>query len=268
MRLCVIVPFLLCLFEPLAWADDPALASPRHPDALLHFKRGNRLYRVRKINEAISSYQAGAAIEPVPVFDFNLGQSYRQSGKYQEAVWHYERFLRQGQPRSDLRALVLSLIARVKGELERQAVSQPPVESLPPPKPFAMSEPLQHHPSSRAEERRGIPVRRRLAIALGAGGFAIAGLGLAFGLRAQSFEDDAAALCAMRSCERADEANGLIDRGKTSALYANVAFGAGGAAILGAAVLWFVGNAGEHENTTVVPLVSRTSAGIAASLRF
>lgn len=36
----------------------------------------------------IVEYNAGALVEPAPVFDYNLGQSYRQLGKYREALWH------------------------------------------------------------------------------------------------------------------------------------------------------------------------------------
>jgi len=75
----------------------------------------------------------------------------------------------------------------------------------------------------------------------------------------------------MPSCSRADEANALLERGETSALYANVAYGVGAAALLAAAVLWFTGAPDEYEpahQATVVPRFSGTFAGIDLSMRF
>ena len=103
---------------------------------------------------------------------------------------------------------------------------------------------------------------------MGPAGLAVVGLGVGLGVRARSFQDDAAAICPMESCARANEANELIDRGKTNARYANVAFGVGGAAILGTVVLWITGSPTERKNTAILPQVSSTFTGVAGSLRF
>jgi hypothetical protein len=113
-----------------------------------------------------------------------------------------------------------------------------------------------------------MPLQRKLAIGVGVAGAAAIGLGVVLGLRAEAFEDDADAICPMSACGRAEEAAKLIDRGKTNALYANVAFGVGGAAILGATVLWITGAPREHKGTVLAPQVSRSFAGVTASMRF
>jgi hypothetical protein len=46
-----------------------------------HLIRGNRLYNTRAFDAAIEAYKAGALAEPAPVFDYNLGQTYRQLGR-------------------------------------------------------------------------------------------------------------------------------------------------------------------------------------------
>lgn len=132
MRNWILIALLLCMLAPPAWADDPALAQPKEPAARLHFTQGNRLYRVRKFDEAVAEYQAGAVIEPAPVFDYNLGQCYRKLGKHADAIWHYERFLRNGQPEGELHALVTDFLRQLREELARKPAPAPPAEAEPP----------------------------------------------------------------------------------------------------------------------------------------
>ena len=121
----------LAVLESGAWAGDPSLAGPKTPVAHEHFARGNRLYRIRQFEGAIAEYQAGAVLELAPVFDYNLGQCYRQLGKYADAIWHYERFLKNARPGSELSALVSGFLQQMRGELERRAMTQPPTDVAP-----------------------------------------------------------------------------------------------------------------------------------------
>jgi tetratricopeptide (TPR) repeat protein len=130
-RLLILVALLLCVLAPPAWADDPALAQPKQPDARSHYTQGNRLYRARKLDDAIAAYQAGAAIESAPVFDYNLGQCYRKLGRYADAIRHYERFLRDGRPGGELHELVTGFLRQLHAELDRPPV--PPRPARPPP---------------------------------------------------------------------------------------------------------------------------------------
>lgn len=116
-----------------SWAEDPALAKPRVAQAQSHLAQGNRLYNVRKFEEAAAEYVAGAVIESAPVFDYNLGQCYRKLGRYDEAMWHYERFLTYGTPGEELRTYVEDFIVKMKAEKERRAMTQPPNEVAPEP---------------------------------------------------------------------------------------------------------------------------------------
>jgi tetratricopeptide (TPR) repeat protein len=133
-RAWIRVVLLLCALASTARADDPALAQPKEPNARLHFTRGNRLYRARKLEDAVAAYQAGAALEPAPVFDFNLGQCYRKLGRSADAIRHYERFLERGRPASQLHDLVTSFLRQMSEAQDReQPLLQPPppVASLP-----------------------------------------------------------------------------------------------------------------------------------------
>jgi len=123
---------VLCLASP-ARADDTSLARPASEDAREHLRRGNRLYNIRSFEEAIAEYKAGALAEAAPVFDYNLGQCYRQLGRYEDAIWHYTRFLRRGQPEGQLRAAVEGFLQQMQSELDQKAMTQPPTEPAPEP---------------------------------------------------------------------------------------------------------------------------------------
>jgi tetratricopeptide (TPR) repeat protein len=261
----VTVSLLSALGAP-AHADP--LAGPINAVAREHLTTGNRYYRVREFEKAIEEYKTGAVREDAPVFYYNLGQCYRQLGRYADAIWHYERFLDRGRPTGELEASVEKFIAQMKGELEKAAMKQPPVEPAPPATGPAGSRPTTPASSPALESRRSLPLRRRLASGIGATGVVVVGLGVGLGLRAESFEGDADAICPMTICERADEATRLIDRGRTNALYANVAFGIGGSAILAATILWITGAPREHKGAAIVPKVSRSFTGITAAIRF
>ena len=111
---------------------DP-FAKPTSAEARNHLTRGNRLYGVRSFEEALVEYKAGALIEPTPVFDYNLGQCFRQLGRYQEAIWYYERFLLDGNPEGEVLGAVKSFIVQMKSELDREAASRKPTEASPRP---------------------------------------------------------------------------------------------------------------------------------------
>ena len=49
-------------------------------------------------------------------------------GRYKDAIWHYERFLDRGKPAGEGEASVKKVIAEMKGELEKAAMKQPPIE--------------------------------------------------------------------------------------------------------------------------------------------
>ena len=248
-------------------ADADALAVPTDAVAREHLRTGNRYYHLREFEKSVEEYKAGAVREDAPVFYYNLGQCYRQLGRYQDALWYYDRFLSRGKPTGHPEEVVKRLIAQMKGEIEK-AMKQPPVEPDPPP-PRASANPGQPPASLLGpERRRGMPLQRKLAIGVGAAGAAAVGLGVVLGLRAKSLKDDAAEICPLTVCAGANEANELIDRGKTNALYGNVAYGVGAAAILGAVVLWITGSPAEHRGTVIAPRFSRQVAGVAAWLRF
>jgi tetratricopeptide (TPR) repeat protein len=120
----------------LAHADDP-LAKPASTTARDHLTEGNKLYRLREFEKAIEAYKAGALVEDVPVFHYNLGQCYRQLGRYSDAIWHYERFIERAKPTGQIRGAVDAFVTQMKSELENKAKTQLPIEPAPEPKPVS-----------------------------------------------------------------------------------------------------------------------------------
>jgi tetratricopeptide (TPR) repeat protein len=110
---------------------DPALAPPADKRAAQHVREGNRRHRVLKYAEAIEQYIAGALLDSAPSIHYNLGQSYRLSGQYENAIRQYRLFLDRGQPRPGVRALVECHIASMTAELQRAAATAPPTGPAP-----------------------------------------------------------------------------------------------------------------------------------------
>ncbi len=113
-----------------AFAEEP-LAKPKDASAREHLSQGNRLYRLREFEKAIDEYKAGALREDANVFAYNLGQCFRQLGKYEEAIWHYERFLSRAQPTGEVKVAIEDFVKQMKAELEKKAMTQKPIEPAP-----------------------------------------------------------------------------------------------------------------------------------------
>lgn len=143
LTLCFVALALPCA---KALADDE-IAKPSTATARDKLTAGTRLYRVREFEKAIEEYKAGALTEDAPVFYYNLGQCYRQLGKYEDAIWHYQRFLDRAPtaPRK-YRDAAEGFIKEMKAELEKRAMTSQPTEpapdgkSTPPPSPPAAHE--------------------------------------------------------------------------------------------------------------------------------
>jgi len=114
-----------------ALADEPAgkpfvFVLPKTREAHDHLRRGVRLYNNQSFESAIEEFKVGALAEPCSTFDYNLGQAYRQLGKYKEALWHYQRFLNYGQPTGNVLEAVQQWITEMQAHLANAALTVPP----------------------------------------------------------------------------------------------------------------------------------------------
>jgi hypothetical protein len=113
--------------------------------------------------------------------------------------------------------------------------------------------------------------KRKVAVGIGAVGVLAVGGGVLLGLQAKGYEDDAFALCPnpANACPDSDRANALIDKADSRAMLANVSFGVGAAALIGAGVLWFLGVPATPEaGVAVIPHGGKDSASLDLTVRF
>ena len=106
---------------------------------------------------------------------------------------------------------------------------------------------------------------RKFSAVLGVIGLGAIGTGAYFGMRANDQQEESDAICPTSVCDD-PEGLALNDSAKDNALRANVLFAAGGAAVVTATIMWFVG--GPEERTVIAPTVSDTHVGAALSGRF
>jgi hypothetical protein len=96
--------------------------------------------------------------------------------------------------------------------------------------------------------------------------------GVVFGESATGKQRDAFKLCPdlATPCSHADQSNALLKAAHSRALAANVAFGIGVTAAIGAGVLWFTGapDAEDPRRVSVVPSVGPGETGVIVMGRF
>jgi hypothetical protein len=133
----------------------------------------------------------------------------------------------------------------VKNESDRQSVEVPKFKELP-----KLLEPkqtvTQDNPDGVPLEQPARPLFTPMRYgALGAGGVAVVAVvaGAVFGSQSSSLDDDAERLCVDGSCSamQAQQANDKREDARSKATLANISFGVGAAAAIGAGVLWFLG---------------------------
>jgi hypothetical protein len=112
--------------------------------------------------------------------------------------------------------------------------------------------------------------KRKIAIAVGGVGVAAIAAGVFLGIQAKGYQDDAFALCPNPAspCADGDRANDLIDKGQSRALVANVSYGVGAVALIGAGALWFLGAPKAEAAVAVTPRAGSGTAAIDLTVRF
>lgn len=239
---------------------DEKLPSPQDPAARAHLDAGNKAYRLKDFEAAIREYRAGAQAETGPTYTFwyNLGQSYRQLGRYEDAIWFYTQFLAQAPATLRLhRDAASSFIEKMKAELDKAATSAPPTEPAPTSieggeGPATRARPAAEQPSDNprsSEEKRPRWYQDRLGWAVTNAG--AVGLGLSVGLVVSGRSLDTQANTEDQQAER----RALRDRASTRMLMGGIAGGIGAVA-LGVGVVMLARTPADTERRSVglIPL--------------
>lgn len=142
LRIVCLIAVASVVVPRVAIADDE-IAKPTTAEAREHLAKGTKLYRLREFDKAIDEYKAGALVEDAAVFYYNLGQCYRQLGRPEDAIWHYQRFLDRANPLPPkYKKAVEDFIREMKAEIDKRTIAKP-IEPAPTP---PISERADHKP--------------------------------------------------------------------------------------------------------------------------
>jgi len=98
------------------------------PSARVHYKRGRDHVNFGEYEAAIKEFQAGYAIEPQPLFLFNIAECFRAAGRDEQAVDYYNRYLEarpEAPDRAEVRRWIVKLSKRRPGTEAPAAAAAP-----------------------------------------------------------------------------------------------------------------------------------------------
>jgi tetratricopeptide (TPR) repeat protein len=268
---------LLCACAVVALAGpalaEPPIARPKDPAALKHLDVATKLYDIRSFEQAIEEYKAGALVEPAPVFDYDLAQCYRQLHKYKDAIWHYQRFLKESPETVEHDEAVKKFIEQMQAELDQKAMTAPPTEDANAPasaKPTTPAAPTPTAPTATNEDEETPPpattdawYRDPIGWSLVGGGVAALGASTYFLLDARSKDLDS-----NKTPGQTEQAS-LRDTAHSHRLIGGIVGGIGVAAVAAGVVKLVLHARSADEHTETAGLgIGITSNGFAVTGRF
>ncbi len=115
---------LLALAVPMVGVRTTLAAPDASPDdrrqAKRAFDRGQKQFSLGRFEEALASYEAAYEAFPLPGILFNIGQSHRNLGNLDEAIFSFKKYLHLV-PDADNREAVESLVRDLDRERRRLA---------------------------------------------------------------------------------------------------------------------------------------------------
>ncbi|HJZ88756.1 MAG TPA: hypothetical protein VKN99_26475 [Polyangia bacterium] len=239
--------------------------SEREAQAL--YQKGLKAYNLADYDKAIEAFKAAYELSEAPRLLYNIAQAYRLKGDCPQALRFYKTFLRE-QPTASNRSSVEGLVAEMEKCAQAPAPKPPltpaptvepkpepvpmPVTPAPPPPsapapavaPSAPA-PIESPPAARPpmepphESDRGHTTRVVGLVTAGVG-VALMGTAVYFGAQASSDADEVTRLFQMHGTWTPHYQQVESD-GQTADLIQKVLYGVGGAAVVGGAILYYLG---------------------------
>ncbi|KIG16550.1 Thiol-disulfide isomerase [Enhygromyxa salina] len=237
--------------------EEPASGPPER--AVEAYRRGTELYNDAKFEEALEAFQEAATLYASPDFQFNIAKCYERLGKLEEAVRHYQTYLRTAEDSGD-RAVVESTVEDLERRIEEEKNRPDP---NPEPEPILEPE-LDENPGRKLVIAGGALLGVGVAVGLGGG----LGFGIAVAGDNGKLGDVLNGNPERLTFAEADEIATRASRNQTLEL---VMIGAGGALAITGAALLAVGlsknkkaknAAGPAARLSVSPMWSRTGGGL------
>jgi tetratricopeptide (TPR) repeat protein len=165
----IVALVLVCLLPAFAIHAGPPTEA--EIAARAHFELGRRHHELGEYDQAITEFKAAYLASAIPLFLFNIAQSYRRAGDTRQAIAFYKRFLELA-PYAEERPEVERTLDQLQRSLPSDAPLQPPSVVLTPT--------VQPTPVPRSTRRRtGIIVGVTVGVAAIVG--AAVALGVVFG---------------------------------------------------------------------------------------
>lgn len=242
-----------------ATATAQPAPSPTPPDAAdAALAEGRRLYDLREFAAAIEKFKEAYRLRNDAASLFNIAQSYRLMGDCPNAYDFYKTFQRNFP--SERPEVVAKFIEELepckepKRTLPTETMTNEPTPAEPQRVAPGVETPMRDEPAAPGR------TLRIAGIAVGGAGVAALGTGVFFGLRARSQSKDLNA---------SDEWNPSLDASAQRAdRNAKILLAAGGAAVIGGAVLFYLGVRAGAESSQVALIPSDEGATLAWSFRF
>jgi hypothetical protein len=240
-----------------------AAAQPTDP-AETAYQEGRRHYDLREWDKAIERFKEAYRLRPEERSLFNIAQSYRLKGDCVEATSFYKTFKRNYPAAKNIKTVdgfIASLAECVKNPPAKTepvlVKTEPaPVKTEPAPvktEPAPVKTDLPRHepppPPAPAPPPPSRPGRgmRIAGLSVGGAGVLVTGVGVYFGLRARSLASEAEDLTGTWDPS-------IESRGEKAQRSAYIAWGVGGAAIIGGVVLYMMGrSSGEQPSVGLAP---------------
>ena len=227
-----------------------------------------------RFSDAAKDFGAVYDITHDPVLFYKIGAANQGAGACAVAVVYYKRYLRDAHPNEQFQKLTQDKIKECGGDKEP---AQPSPAPPPPPSPSA-TPPPPPSPSASPPPPPPLPIHRtsqnNAAWILVGTSLAMVTVGSVLAYSASSSENDLEDLYIAQNgipptydSKTAKRYQDLVDQGRLYEHLSWAAFGIGGAAAIGATIL-FLRDADREERISVAPVITPRSQGIAATLHF
>jgi len=228
--------------------DDAEDVSNSEFDALI--ARASERFEEEDFEGAIADFKSAYALNPSSNILYNIGRIYEKTGKFEEAIEYYERFVNEPDIQIEARRDALERVKALRevldlrnGPRDGKGDGNGDIED-----------------PQKAERKRGpLP-----ALFLVAGGLSLAGSGATALLTRNTFAE-------FESAETLEERRSLGNRGGTLAITSDSLLVAG-VVLTTVGVVLFATSGGEKEasasKVTIAPVVGRGRAGVGMHLRF